>query len=434
MKTLNRWPALRKCAAWRSVIPAALLAASLSGCVPGSPTGSSTGGPWLLSSSATRPDPPPIPLRKPQPPAGMLAEATSTLARAPFAAPEKLAETVFSAPQDGARITVQTLEPLHNPTTTPATTPATPPATAPTATPAATPARARLAAPARAPVQVSAGGGPVDAIAYRIQAGDTVYGVARRFAVPVRGVIDANSLQPPYGLRIGQVLQVPNPRRHQVQAGDTIYGVARRYGIDPSQLVSINRIVAPYAIAPGQSLVLPAASLASAFESTPRPVAAEITRPLATRSLATRSPAAVPAPPPRAGGKFLWPVQGHTIAGYGRKKDGLHNDGINIAAPRGASVRAADNGVVAYLGNELRGFGNLILVKHADGWVTAYAHNQDFLVERGQTVTRGQPIARIGSSGNVATPQLHFEIRKGTRSVDPTRFLGPQRAANAQPG
>ena len=97
-------------------------------------------------------------------------------------------------------------------------------------------------------------------------------------------------------------------------------------------------------------------------------------------------------------------------------------------------VRAADNGVVAYVGNELRGFGNLILVRHDGGWVTAYAHNQDFLVTRGQTVQRGQTIARVGSSGNVATPQLHFEIRKGTQSVNPNRFLGPQRVANAQPG
>ncbi len=288
------------------------------------------------------------------------------------------------------------------------------PLSPPLRNPATAPATTKLAAPARA-----LSGGPLEAVAYRIQAGDTVYGVARRFAVPVRGVIDANALRPPYGLRVGQVLRVPNPRRHKVQAGDTVYGVARRYGIDPSRIVSLNRIAAPYAIAPGQSLVLPAAATpATAVKAAP-----------ATRSLATRSGAAIPAPPPRAGGKFLWPVRGRTIAGYGRKKDGLHNDGINIAAPRGAPVRAADNGVVAYLGNELRGFGNLILLKHAGGWVTAYAHNQDFLVKRGQTVTRGQPIARVGSSGNVATPQLHFEIRKGTRSVDPTRFLGPQRAA-----
>ena len=124
-------------------------------------------------------------------------------------------------------------------------------------------------------------------------------------------------------------------------------------------------------------------------------------------------------------------MRGRTIAGYGPKKNGLHNDGINIAAPRGAPVQAAENGVVVYIGNELRGFGNLILIKHAGGWVTAYAHNADFLVRRGDTVKRGQVIARIGSSGNVATPQLHFEIRKGARSVDPTRFLGPQRAAAA---
>ncbi len=381
MNTLNRRPVLRLCAAWRSLIPAALLATSLSGCLM-------AGSPVQLASSVARPDPPPIPLRRPQPPARFPAQAASTLARAPVAAGRNLAEAVISAPRDGARITVQSLPPLRKPATTPTTT--------------------ALAAPARA-----LSGAPVQAVAYRIQAGDTVYGVARRFAVPVRGVIDANALEPPYGLRVGQVLRVPNPRRHRVRAGDTGYGVARRYGIDPSQIVSLNRIAAPYAIAPGQSLALPAASPATAVKAAPT------TRPLA----------AIPAPPPRAGGKFLWPVQGHTIVGYGRKKDGRHNDGINIAAPRGAPVRAADNGVVAYVGNELRGFGNLILVKHAGGWVTAYAHNQDFLVRRGQAVTRGQPIARIGSSGNVATPQLHFEIRKGTRSVDPTRFLGPQRAA-----
>jgi murein DD-endopeptidase MepM/ murein hydrolase activator NlpD len=265
----------------------------------------------------------------------------------------------------------------------------------------------------------------VDAVSYRVRAGDTVYGVARRFAVPVRGVIDTNALRPPYGLQVGQVLRVPNPRRHRVEAGDTVYSVARHYGIEPSQIVSHNRIAAPYAIAPGQSLVLPAAPSPAA----PLPAVAQISPARATSPSATPNLTSIPAPPPRAGVKFLWPVQGNTIAGYGRKKNGLHNDGINIAAPRGASVRAADNGVVAYVGNELRGFGNLILVKHAGGWVTAYAHNQDLLVQRGQVVTRGQPIARIGSSGNVATPQLHFEIRKGSRSVNPTQYLGPQRAA-----
>ncbi len=416
MNQLDRQPALRHIAAWRRVIPAALVAASLSGCLPGAPAGGLSGALAELTNPVSRPDPPPVPPRKPQPPAQMMAQAASTLAPTSAAAPGELTEVVLSAPLDAPRITVQALPPPLNSATTPAATTPAPTIAAPRI-PAPTIPAPRIPAPVPAPA-LSVGAG--DAVAYRVEAGDTVYGVARRFAVPVRGVIDTNALRPPYGLQVGQILQVPNPRRHRVEAGDTVYGVARRYGVDPSQVVSLNRIAAPYAIAPGQSLVLPAA---------PAPVATQTTRALATPALETPSLATIPAPPPRAGVKFLWPVQGHTIVGYGRGKNGLHNDGINIAAPRGASVRAADNGVVAYVGNELRGFGNLILVKHAGGWVTAYAHNQDFMVRRGQTVTRGQPIARIGSSGNVATPQLHFEIRKGTRSVNPTRFLGPQTAA-----
>ncbi len=373
----------------------ALLAVGLSGCG----SASYFGGPTQVTRSVTRPDPPPIPRRKPEARARFLTQAAPSVAHIPVVAERELAETVASAPPASGPITVQPLPPLRKPA-------AEAPAQAPSAP--------------SAPLALEAG--PSGAVAYRVQAGDTVYGVSRRFAVPVRGVIDANSLKSPYRLRVGQVLRVPNPRRHQVQAGDTVYGVARRYGIDPNQIVRLNRIAAPYAITPGQSLVLTASPMAAA----------------ASPQIATKPPtaslAAIPAPPPRASGKFLWPVQGRTIAGYGRKDNGLHNDGINIAAPRGAAVRAADNGVVAYVGNELRGFGNLILVRHDGGWVTAYAHNQDFLVTRGQTVQRGQTIARVGSSGNVATPQLHFEIRKGTQSVNPTRFLGPQRVANAQPG
>ena len=119
------------------------------------------------------------------------------------------------------------------------------------------------------------------------------------------------------------------------------------------------------------------------------------------------------------------------MARYGPRKDGQHNDGINILAPRGAPVRAAENGVVVYAGEELRGFGQLLLVKHSGGWVTAYAHNQALLVGRGQTVKRGQTIARVGSSGNVASPQLHFEIRKGTRALDPARLLAPRSASTS---
>ena len=141
------------------------------------------------------------------------------------------------------------------------------------------------------------------------------------------------------------------------------------------------------------------------------------------------------APPPkvvaRTGkGRFIGPVSGRVVSGYGPKGEGLHNDGINISAPRGAQVRAAGAGVVAYAGNELRGFGNLLLIRHAGGWVTAYAHNAKLLVRRGQKVSQGQLIARVGSTGSVIKPQLHFEIRRGRRAINPARQLAAAPAAS----
>jgi murein DD-endopeptidase MepM/ murein hydrolase activator NlpD len=111
------------------------------------------------------------------------------------------------------------------------------------------------------------------------------------------------------------------------------------------------------------------------------------------------------------------------ILKYGATSDGLRNDGINIAAPAGAPVMAAADGTVAYAGNQLRGFGNLVLIRHANGLITAYAHNQSLLVQKGDKVKRGATIARVGSTGNVAKPQLHFEIRKGEEPVDPMKYL-----------
>jgi len=132
---------------------------------------------------------------------------------------------------------------------------------------------------------------------------------------------------------------------------------------------------------------------------------------------------APPDPPARTAAVFAWPVDGEVISRFGTAGSGLRNDGINIAVPRGTVVRAAEAGVVVYAGNELRGFGNLVLIKHGDGWMTAYAHADALLVEKGRQVRRGEPIARVGSSGNVDRPQLHFEIRRGQRAVDPLDHL-----------
>lgn len=265
---------------------------------------------------------------------------------------------------------------------------------------------------------------------HAVAKGETVYGISRLHGVPLRQLIDANGLVPPYRLAIGQELVVPRGRQHQVAKGETVYSIARRYEIDLSELVRLNQIKPPYTIKLAQTLVLPG-------QRGPAPVAQETAAPasggsgLVKSAQASLPPAAIPKPPPRAGRTFLWPVSGPVILGYGPKKDGRHNDGINIAAPRGTPIRAAENGVVAYAGNELRGFGNLLLVKHAGGWVTAYAHTEGINVRRGDTVKRGQTIGQVGSSGSVAEPQLHFEVRKGTRAVNPSKLLGP-RTANSQ--
>jgi murein DD-endopeptidase MepM/ murein hydrolase activator NlpD len=137
----------------------------------------------------------------------------------------------------------------------------------------------------------------------------------------------------------------------------------------------------------------------------------------------------LPTPDPMSGNSFRWPVKGRVIAEFGARPDGGHNDGIDVAVPQGTSVKAAENGVVAYAGNELKGYGNLVLIRHSNNWVSAYAHNDEILVERGDQVRRGQVIAKAGNSGQVSQPQLHFELRKGSRPVDPTKFMTQTQAS-----
>jgi murein DD-endopeptidase MepM/ murein hydrolase activator NlpD len=159
------------------------------------------------------------------------------------------------------------------------------------------------------------------------------------------------------------------------------------------------------------------------------PVADPVVQPaVVPPDLKSSRPAAVaarsmPPVPPRAGTKFMMPVKGPIISGYGPKADGLYNDGINIKAPAGTPVKAADNGVVVYAGDELKGFGNLILVRHADRWVTAYAHMGSMKVTKGDIVKRGQSIGTVGSTGSVDSPQLHFETRRGTEALNPQMFM-----------
>jgi len=123
--------------------------------------------------------------------------------------------------------------------------------------------------------------------------------------------------------------------------------------------------------------------------------------------------------------RFVWPTGGHVITEFGAADNGERSDGINIAAPSGQPIRAAADGTVSYAGNDLKSYGNLVLIRHGDDYVTAYAHAERMVVNRGDSVTKGQIIAYVGSTGDVSQPQLHFEIRHGVHPVDPRPLLGP---------
>lgn len=269
----------------------------------------------------------------------------------------------------------------------------------------------------------------INATAVTVGKGDTVYSIARRHKLSPRDIIDANNLRPPYELNIGQRLKLPQGRVHVVRRGEYMALIAKRYGVDTFSTARINGIRAPYTIFPGQKLRIPrsgsgAVQVASAPVPQTRPTITAPSRTVTpTRTTIPTQPKPDVAPPPKRAGTFSWPLKGKVISAYGPKAKGLHNDGVNIAAARGAAVKAAENGVVAYAGNEIRGFGNLLLIKHAGGWVTAYAHNDQLLVKRGDSVARGQVISKVGSTGSVTSPQLHFELRKGSNAVDPKKYM-----------
>ncbi len=230
---------------------------------------------------------------------------------------------------------------------------------------------------------------------------------------------------------------------HIVVAGDTVYSISRRYGADLQTLIRDNKLRYPFRLRIGRVLWVPnsakpqARTFQIAKAAASRPAAKAATPKRIDQPSAARKPAAASARPTKrsaSGPQFDWPTRGRIISRYGVKRGGLHNDGINIAVAKGAPVRASADGEVVYAGNELRGFGNLVLIRHPGGWTTAYAHNDALLVKRGDKVRRGHLLARAGSSGSVKRTQLHFEIRKGTEAVDPMRFLASGRKVAAKSG
>ncbi len=274
-------------------------------------------------------------------------------------------------------------------------------------------------------------GGASSAGVHTVSGGDTLWSIAKRYDVDMKDVIYVNNLRAPYPLEVGQRLTLPPPVTYKVRADDTLYGISRTFAVSMTTLARQNNLKPPYHIKRGQALKLPsvqpatykAVQVAAATPGT-KPVGPEVaSKPV---SSVDKKPLISSSTPARAGSKFIWPVSGQIISTYGPKKDGLHNDGINISARRAEPVVAAENGVVVYADDQLKGFGNLILIRHADRWMTAYGHLGEFKVKRGQEIRRGDVIGTVGSSGQVDSPQLHFEVRRGTDALNPKLYLAGQ--------
>jgi murein DD-endopeptidase MepM/ murein hydrolase activator NlpD len=292
--------------------------------------------------------------------------------------------------------------------------------------------------------------------------GDTAYTLAQRHKVPADVIVQSNNLSGPLAIKPGQRLVIPRysdapittgsvqqPRPvvsatdgqhvHTVAPGETLSKLSRTYKVPVGTLAKTNNIEPHTQVKIGDQITIPGVRAQQAAKPAPvaqqQPVIAppqqkvSATPPVSTaRSItpATDNPAPPETKPVTTAATmptFRWPVRGRVINGFGPKTAGAQNDGINVAVPEGTPVKAAEDGVVAYAGNELKSYGNLVLIRHSNGYVTAYAHASEIMVKRDEPIKRGQVIAKSGQTGNVTGPQLHFEIRKGSSPVDPTPYL-----------
>ena len=271
---------------------------------------------------------------------------------------------------------------------------------------------------------------------YVVQPGDSLRRIAERTNAPSELIARANGIGPPFTVRVGQRLTIPAGRYHLVRSGQTGIAIARAYGVEWSRIVVENQLEDPYILRTGQRVAIPgaratgstAAERAAAFRldvddilTGGQPALAvdqTPARPVATARRVLPATVAI-ATPARLRPGVLWPVDGSRIRRCGRGDSGVRNDGIKIAAPLDTSIKAAADGVVAYVGDGVASLGGLVIVKHGDGWTSVYGHASKLMVQRGQSVKRGQTIALSGDSGFADQPEVHFELRRGRTPVDP---------------
>lgn len=275
---------------------------------------------------------------------------------------------------------------------------------------------------------------------YVVKPGDTLRRISDKTGAGSEAIAKVNEIPSPFTIKIGQKLKIPGGRYHRVGKGETGIAISRAYGVEWMRIAQLNEIEEPYVLREGQRLLLPSQTevarmtpdqRAAAFRvdiedlitgSEPAVATREQPRP-AVASPKVVAPTQAVAEPSRFSGRFDWPVRGPILRGFGGFSSGQRNDGINIAVARGSPIGAAADGVVAYVGQDIPAYGTLILLRHGDGWLSAYGYADSITVTRGQKVVRGQTIAKSGTSPYSDEPQLHFEIRNGRKPVNPLTYL-----------
>ena len=261
---------------------------------------------------------------------------------------------------------------------------------------------------------------------YTVKSGDNLSTIANKFDMKTVELAELNNIERPYKIRVGQKLKVnatsttntTNTTTKQtigtyiVKSGDNLSTIASKNNMSLDEIAKLNNIKKPYTLRAGQKLKINKNTVVVAQNTQKQAVQEKpttTTKPVISNTNKKNS--------------FMWPVKGEIVSTFGNKANGLYNDGINISASKGTNFKATEDGVVAYVGNELRGYGTIILIKHSDNWISAYAHCGSVKVARGDRVQKGQTIGTVGQTGNVSSPQLYFSLRSGREAVDPIKYL-----------
>ena len=261
---------------------------------------------------------------------------------------------------------------------------------------------------------------------YKVKSGDNLYSISRKLNISISSLIKLNKITPPYKIFPKQKIILPKQSFHKVRKGETLYSISRLYKTDVYSISKLNNLKNINSINEGQALKIYGEGKIETKDENSNYTKKSNVKKIHSKKKIFKSTKKTKSNLKKSfskNSKFIWPVKGELISKYGKSNDGFFNDGININSKLNQEVSASNDGVIIYSGNEIPGYGNLVLIKHSQNWITAYAHLGKVSIKRGDKVKKGEIIGLVGKTGNVRKPQLHFEIRKGKDAVNPLKYL-----------